>query len=703
MKPFKNLLIVVVLSLVAVFFITSCDDRTLEPETYFITNMTVSPDTIYADNGITYSEVSVTVKNEDNFAVTGLEVTFRCSMGNILYSVLTDSTGIAHSTFWDDGNTGIATIDAFAGDVNASEQVVILDTPPIDTVVLDAPLDVTVGSVSVVKATVLNTTGPVPNNTIVVFDTDHGSFQSADGTSLGSTTQVPTSNGIATIYFNAGTQSGLATLSCNVSNVQEVAEIPVLPGNPNTMVLTADPLLIHVNANETSLITATVRDVYGNAVAPGTAVNFESSIGTVNPTSATDEFGHATTIFSPGVEAGVAEITATADSASATTQLTVISDQVYSMQFAFSGQIDINLLGTGGNESAEIVVNLFDSNGNLIDDNDDLLVYFQFVTAPVPGMGDIGANINNMVFYPSPDSVAVQPENGRAVVSVSSGTNPGTVGLKASTVNDAGQYITASKSNIVIHAGAPNSIELTIGDVDSGQNMGGGMWQIECAAIINDAWGNPVDYGTAVWFSLESAEFPGTDPDWAAIGAQAYVGNENASGDSLDGVAFTYLNYEGAHTNDSLIVWVEVSGPDTVFVDSTVVVMPIQFAQIDIVATPSHVDWTATNNPEYQYTLVQILVTDEQNNPINGQPVYITSTPGVPVAGPNSTTPSFIGYTGNVNGMNGMLHKNILFYKYECPEPGLVPPGTTDAVIVATLLGTGISGDVTVTLNRYVP
>ncbi|MCF7793792.1 MAG: hypothetical protein K9N09_08590 [Candidatus Cloacimonetes bacterium] len=703
MKSFKYLLILLVLSAAALLFITSCDDRTMEPETFFITNMSVNPDTIYADNGITYSEVAVTVKNEDNFAVTGQEVNFRSSIGNVLYSVLTDSTGIAHSTFWDDGNIGTATIDAFAGDVSASKDVVVIETPPIETINLDAPLDVIVGKVNLIKASVLNNFGPVPNNTIVVFDTDHGYFQTADGTDLGSTTQAQTSNGIAKVYFNSGTQSGLATITCSVSNVQEVAEVPVLPGNPNNMTLNADPVLIHVNANESSNITATVKDVYGNPVLPGTLVTFESTIGTVNPSDATDEYGHANTTFSPGVQAGLAEITATADSASATTQVTVISDQVYSLAYAFSGQIDINLLGTGGNESVEIVVNLYDSNGNLIDDNDDLEVYFKFITAPIPGIGDIGANLNNTVFYPSTDSVSVQPENGQAVVSVSSGTNPGTVGLKAYTYNASNSMISASKSNIVVHSGPPNSIELTIGDVDSGENMGGGMWQIQCAAIINDAWGNPVDYGTAVWFSLEDAEFPGTDPDWAAIGAEAYVGNENTSGDSLDGVAYTYMNYEGNHTNDSLVVWVEVSGPTSTFTDSTVVIMPIQFAQIDIVATPSHVDWTATNNPEYQYTLVQILVTDEQNNPINGQPVYITSTPGVPVAGPNSTTPSFIGYTGNVNGIQGMLHKSILFYKYECPAPGLVPPGTTDAVIVATLLGTGISGDITVTLNRYVP
>ncbi len=695
MKSLKYTMFLLTIALFTMLFINACDNRTMKPETYYITNMTANPNVIYADNGITYSEIAVTVKNEDNFAVTGEEVRFRTSLGNILFKVNTDSTGVAHSTFWDNGTTGTAIIEAFIGSVNASTEVIIEDAPPIDNIGIDAPDNMVVGNMNQIKAYVTNTLGPVPNNTIVVFDTDLGDFRDAEGTDLGSTTQVLTSNGIAKVNFDCGTSTGTATISVTVSNVQEQVVIPIKPGSPHNMDLTANPNWLQVNSGETSTVTAIVRDNFSNRVGAGVGVDFTASLGNITAFSTTDSMGTALAFYSPGVQAGIAQIEAVADSASAVTTITVASDGVYSLEFAFSGKIDIQLQGTGGNESAEIVVNLYDSNGNLIDE--DIGVWFQFITGPA------GANINNQISTTTGDSLMVESSNGQAVVSVNSGTQPGTIAMKASHVSDMGNYFSAVKSNIVVHSGPPNTIELSIGDFDSGVNMGGGVWQIECAAIITDEWGNPVDYGTAVWFSLGDAEEPDENPSWATIGAEAYVGNESTSGDSLSGVAFTYLNYEGAHTNDSLWVFVEVSAPQGILMDSTMVIMPIQFASIDLLAVPNHLDWTATNNPAYQYTTVVALITDGQNNPINGQAVYFTSNPGTPVAGPTSTTADYLGITGNINGQDGLIHKSVLFYKWECPEPGIQPPGTTEAIVVGTILGTGVSGDTSVTLNRWVP
>lgn len=692
MKSYKFLSLGILL-LSTLTLIVSCDNRTLKPETFFITNISAKPDTIYADNGITYSDISVTVKDDENFAVTGQEVRFRTSLGNILYTVYTDSTGIAHSTFWDDGTTGTARIDAFIGDVNATTYVEIEDAPPIEAIQITAPDAMVVGNVTQLRANITNSLGPVPDNTLILFETDLGSFQLADGTDLGSVTQIKTSNGIARVYFNCGTHTGVATISVAVSNVFEQAIIPINPGTPQKMNLIAVPNQLQVNSGEEALVTATVLDIYDNRIGAGVGVTFTTSIGNITGFSATDTDGKATAVFSPGVQSGLAQIDAVADSASASTIITVFSSEVYSINFAFAGQVDIQIQGTGGNESFETVVHLYDSNGNLIDQ--DVEVWFKFMTAP------IGANINNQIYYPSPDSLSVLSDNGNASVSVNSGQNPGTISLKAYVFNSTGQEISAQKSNIVVHAGPPNSVNLVIGGNDTAQDMGGGVWQIQCSAIINDAWGNPVDYGTAVWFSLEDPNFPGQDPDWATIGAEAYVGNQNVSGDSLSGVAYTYLNYNGSHTNDSLYVWVEVSGQGQIFTDSTLVYMPIQYPSIDLLATPSHLDWnTQTNNQDSLATVVRVLVKDGQNNPINGQIVHFASTLGLPYS-PGGGDP-YLGTTANVNGMNGMLFKTFYFQKYECPPPVPAPPGTTEATITAILLGSGVSNQVTVTLNRYI-
>lgn len=679
-----------------------------EVPAYHITSMNATPEYIYADNGITYSEISVVVRDEDNFAVTNEYVQFRSTIldnnntpipfGNILYNIATDSTGVAQSTFWDDGQVGTAIIEAFVGENSMSINVDVLPKPAVTFLELDLDEDIIVMESMNVTATAMDTLGVVADGTLVVFETDMGEFRDAAGLSLGTLVQIPTENGDADVVFFADDKSGTATITATVPNeISAEEDVEILPGNPASITLSAEPQEIQVNSGETSTITALIEDNYDNVV-PGVEVNFSASSGTISPPTLTNEEGIAIATFSPGIHAGLVDVTAETDSLEASIQVTVLSDGVYSLEYAFSGQVDINIQGTGGQESAEIVVNLFDSNGNLIDNLDSLYVNFTFNIAPE------GANINNQVYYipgTPPDTVTVEANNGQAVVSVNSGYEAGTISLKAFMDGATGTPISANKSNIVIHAGPPNSIELTIGDIDSGQEMGGGVWQIECAAIINDEWGNPVDYGSAVWFSLDDTDPLITDPDWATIGAEAYVGNSNASGDSLSGIAYTYLNYEGAHTNDSLYVCVQVSGSNGYYEDSTLVVMPIQFAQIEIVANPIHLDWIEPGDPyDPLWTVVTVVVTDGQNNPINNQEVNFSSIPGNPVQGPNSQIVDFYEITGGDFGP-GRIDKWVLFYRYECPPPGMNPYGTTDASIVATVLGTGASADVTVTLFRY--
>jgi hypothetical protein len=693
MKSRKYFILISLIVLATAFAIISCDNRSTETQSFHIANITAVPDTIYADNNVTYSTISVIVKDDDNFAVTGESVRFRTDIGNLIYEVLTDSSGVAQSTFWDDGVVGTAHIDAFAGDESASINVVIEEEPEIESLIIEATATLQVGKTTLVRATVANSIGNVPDGTLVVFETDKGYFQDSGGVDLGSLAQITTSNSIAKVYFNSSTETGNANITAKISDVEVTHVIQIKPGTATIIDLTADPEEIQVNSGEDATIYAQLKDSYNNPVLSGIGVDFTTSLGNITEFSITDSNGIAKANFYPGVEAGIAEIEAISDSASASTAVTVFSDGVYSIEYAFNGQVDINIQGTGGQESYEIVVNLYDANGNMIDDTET--VWFKFMNGPA------GANINNQIFLPSSDSLSVMSDDGQAIVSISSGQVSGPIALKAYVYDDNGNEISAVKSNIVIHAGPPDSIELAIGDIDSGVNMGGGVWQIQCAAIINDQWGNPVDHGTAVWFSLEDPDSIGHDPSWATIQAEAYVQNENVEGDSLEGVAFTLLNYEGEHTNDSLIVWVEVSGAVT-YTDSTLVKVPIQFANIDIVATPVHVDWNQyTNNEDSLSTTIRVLITDGQNNPINNQLVHFTTTLGMPAPNVVGGDP-YTGMTGNVNGEEGLLYKIVWFQKYECTPPDDPPPGQSLVTITAMILGGDVSADEEVTLYRYI-
>ncbi|MCK4695139.1 MAG: T9SS type A sorting domain-containing protein, partial [Candidatus Cloacimonetes bacterium] len=95
------------------------------------------PDTIYADDNITYSEITVMVVDDDSLAVEGAHVYFDPDIGNCIYHDVTNNQGIAESTFWDSGDVGVATITITVGDETAYVQVVILPLVSVDEAILD--------------------------------------------------------------------------------------------------------------------------------------------------------------------------------------------------------------------------------------------------------------------------------------------------------------------------------------------------------------------------------------------------------------------------------------------------------------------------------------------------------------------------------------------------------------------------------------
>ncbi|MDO9577944.1 MAG: hypothetical protein Q7J16_08670 [Candidatus Cloacimonadales bacterium] len=354
-----------------------------------------------------------------------------------------------------------------------------------------------------------------------------------------------------------------------------------------------------------------------------------------------------------------------------------------------------------GIQDITLTATLLDENLNIVER--EYPVWFRIVQGPE------GLNINNILFG-TEDSLAVQSEDGQAVVSLNPGMESGLAAVEVFVFNSENDRISIITSNIFINvAQPPANIQLVIGGIDSGLNVGNGEWEIEAAAIVNDANGNPVSYGTAVWFSIEDPLNPGTTPDWASIISEAYTGNENIMGDSIPGVAYTRLTYEGIHTNDELIIQVQVSGVSTL-IDTATVVLPIQFANISVIATPSHVDWTwsVPQNPnppplgsDSLSTTIRVQVLDGQNNPINNQTIYFTSSHGMPVPSIPGGDP-YVGWTGNIGGQNGLLHKEIYFQYYECAPPIPTPPGTTQVTIEAIIFGTSVSEQTGVTLNRYI-
>ncbi len=720
----KSLITLLVMAFFATLFVVGCDDRNttngnytveiLEPE-----NMDTEYITIYADNNITVATIQARVKDSKGNAPMGVPVTFRTTIGSIINEVVTDSSGLAKAVLRDYGYTGRAKVTAEVKGGTHSIFVDIINAPSVDSIRVITSTNLDVSRTTQISAYPKDEEGlNIQDGTIVTFKTDLGNFQLEDGTDVGQSAQVEASNGVAKAIFNAGTKTGIANISVQVDTMVVYNDISVNPGNPNKINLVPERTNLVIGGNNVSLmrtdVIAEVLDRFDNPVESGINVSFkayrmegenEISMGSITEMMATDEDGSVTNRFSVGTQAGVVTIQAVADSALAETALTISASQLSSIQYDFQDQVDLNIQGTGGVEQFELVVNLYDSFGNLLDVPTDM--YFRFAAGqPIPAGCRIGTNVTDESSY-----LEVTAYNGQARATVSSGSESGTVYIEVSnseTVNDPAA-ITATKSNIVINGGMPRYINMAIGDYNSANNIGGGLWELEVNASVTDRYGNPVAMGTAVWFSIGPAfsDPNAVEPQWAVINAAAYVGNINAEEDSTAGVAYTKLIYDGSYANQRLTITAECGS----VTQTTEFAMPMNEPQLTMYPQVGHVDFNGPqgNATDTVSTLIILEVTDQEGNYIKDAEISLWSDRGVfefYVNG-NGQTPYKVEGTDDpryCNSLvNGMAMTRIIFGIAECPPPQNGVPGEQNVQINAQIEGTDITNNTNVLIVRYDP
>ncbi len=748
---------------VSLVFLTGCDKRNapiVKPvvpasELLHIVNIAASADTIYADNGITFSNIAVLVKDQQNFAASGVAVLFRTNLGGIIRQVTTDSSGIAKTTFYSRAvaDTGVARVEAIIKSAttgatidSVSTLIHIIPIPPVTNLTLEMNSHTMVVDQTVtLRSKAKNMLGAdVPDNTYLTFSATRGYFLNLDDTINGDSIMVKTSNGTATVRYNAGPLSGPGVIKVRIGTKITTQTITVNPGRPSSLFMSSYTVHngIHtvtdestVNSPDSIFVSALVSDVHNN-VCPNALVRFETSLGTfVNTNSImsknTNSYGLADVHFTPGLSSGSATIKGFANGDTLTTQIlfTVTSNEIYSIQFENSGQIDLNVAHTGGTESAILRVRLFDINGNLIDR--PTWVYFDLV-----GDSPEGANLNGA----ATDSTI--SSGGVAQVSVNSGTESGILTIKAYTKKADGTIgVNATKANIVIHAGPPYRVILNIGAFNSGTAVGGGLWKIIAEAVVKDFYGNPVDYGTSVFFSLPDAQ---PNPNILAsctIKGNTYVGNVNAEGDSTAGVAYTTIIYNGVFTFELVRIMATTQANGIPVTGTGDMILPLNQPNIETLVTPAHLDFFTPQTAGDQYVTVRMALTDGQGNPIHHAILTLSSTrgsfvydPGTSLqwpnpGGPNDTLhpndPEYWNkvvtdwYDATWHGVDGTGHNipdnnsdgstngyaqgKIKFRAYEIPNGDVQTgtPGTVAVTVTATLLGTQVSGQTTCILLKY--
>ncbi|MCB5230529.1 MAG: hypothetical protein WCX83_00535 [Candidatus Cloacimonas sp.] len=668
--------------------------------------VTASHDVIYNDNNITVSVIKARVVDHEKYPVVEEPVRFRARnsagepIGQIASLMLTDTLGVATSIFKDAGDLGTAYIQATYGSVHGTVKVDIVETPEVAEVRL-VSLSQAYGldQELTLRAEALDVNGDyVADGTLITFDASLGDFEENIRTGV-------TANGSTSVKWNTGTQAGTVRIKAMVGGVdgkpkvQDIQDRVINPGPPaflNPIPFYEDdegemstiPIEgIPVNFTRKVEIRAVVTDEFSNPVRENLPIHFETSIGGIQPVASTNSEGIATAVYYPGVSAGTCLITAKyaptgdGDEASGTSIFTIFSDHINTISFAQEQDMYLDVRGVGGIESRGLKVELFDFNGNLVSGHEN--VKFELV-APVPA----GANINNIG-----NSDIVLSNNGVAVASINSGTGSGTIRVKASLVEN--PAIQATKSNIVIRSGQPNTVQPLIGDFNTGTALGGGLWRIQASAIVKDVYGNPVIDGTAVHFTIESEDPTEELPGDMSIVGHGFVGNiGDEDPDGSPGVAYTHLTYNGRNTYDKLYVRAESGGIQ----GSALVTLPINGPTLELIPDRLHVNFFQDDEVRaYADVKISITLADGQGNPISNGVIDVASTHGFFFEPKDVQVKEKTTYITREGKTATILRLRM----WECPEPTEDYYLQEDVLIVAFLAGTNTITQTQTAIKRF--
>ncbi|MDW8293602.1 MAG: Ig-like domain-containing protein, partial [Anaerolineae bacterium] len=214
--------------------------------------------------------------------------------------------------------------------------------------VMAAPTIAIVGSSSVVTAEVADQDGnPVADGTVVTFTASLGGVDPLTATTV---------SGVATATVSS-TVAGVATVTAEADGVSGSTVVTFVPGAPFTVTLVAVPSTLVVG--NSSVLTATVTDQYGNAVADGTVVNFATTLGTLGNATVGTVNGEAVNTLNSTV-AGVATVTATVGSLIATAQVTFTPGAPFAVTLTLSPSI----IFANGISQSTAVATVTDQYGN---------------------------------------------------------------------------------------------------------------------------------------------------------------------------------------------------------------------------------------------------------------------------------------------------------------------------------------------------
>lgn len=180
--------------------------------------------------------------------------------------------------------------------------------------VLHLPVSLVADGISTSNATmlVLDEYGNPVLGEIVYFSTNLGKITRSSLTDAA---------GVVTATVTSGTTAGIATILATIGTVVHSNQINFVAGPPAAIILNASPTSLMADGASTATLTAVVKDAHGNPV-PNQTVAFATTLGAITSAAVTDANGVATATLTSVQEVGVAQVTASLGSLSASAEVT---------------------------------------------------------------------------------------------------------------------------------------------------------------------------------------------------------------------------------------------------------------------------------------------------------------------------------------------------------------------------------------------